>query len=95
MNTTATILKADGEAQITDAMKSALKWLINRNADGVFDKTQVLVAAGERAPVMRSTWSRLERAGLVKRYINNRRLMVTVAGLEMNLHGVQESRGDE
>ncbi len=81
--------------QITDSMKSALKWLRNRNADGVFDKNQVLTAAGERAPVMRSTWSRLERAGLVKRYINNRRLMVTVSGLEMDLHSVRESRGDE
>lgn len=83
------------DVQITGAMKSALKWLVNRNADGVFDKNQVLTAAGERAPVMRSTWSRLEGAGLVKRYVNNRRLMVTVDGLKMNLHGVQESRGDE
>lgn len=83
------------DTQITGAQKSALKWLRNRNADGVFDKNQVLTAAGERAPVMRSTWSKLEKLGLVKRYVNNRRLMVTVAGLEMNLHGVQESRGDE
>ena len=83
------------ETQITGAMKSALKWLINRNADGVFDKNQVLTAAGERAPVMRSTWSKLERAGLVKRYINNRRLMVTVSGLEMDLSGVQESQSHD
>ncbi len=27
---------------ITGAQKAALKWLINRNADGVFDRHQVL-----------------------------------------------------
>ncbi|WP_457660862.1 hypothetical protein [Sinorhizobium medicae] len=78
---------------VTDAMKSALKWLTNRNADGVFDKNQVLIAAGQRAPVMRSTWSRLEKAGLVERYMNNRRMKITAAGLAMNLRGVQEFEG--
>ena len=77
---------------VTDAMKSALKWLINRNADGVFDKNQVLTAAGERAPVMRSTWTSLERAGLVERYLKNRRLKVTSAGHAIDLRGIRESQ---
>lgn len=81
------------EARVTGAMKSALKWLVNRNADGVFNKNQVLTAAGERAPVMRSTWSKLEKAGLVERYLNNRRMKVTPLGLAMNLRGVHESEG--
>jgi len=75
----------------TDAMLSALKWLRNRNADGVFDRHQVLTAAGERAPVMRSTWSKLEKAGLVERYHNRRRLRVTAAGLAVDLRNVGES----
>lgn len=33
----------------TTACLSALKWLRNRNGDGVFDRNQVLNAAGERA----------------------------------------------
>lgn len=74
------------------ALPAALKWLRNRNGDGVFDRHQVLVAAGERAPVMRATWSKLEKIGLVERYMNNRRLRVTAAGLEMDLSGVEESR---
>lgn len=76
---------------ITIAQKAALKWLINRYSDGVFDKNQVLTAAGERAPVMRATWTNLERAGLVERYLNNRRLKVTDAGHAIDLRGVQES----
>ena len=38
----------------TDAQLSALKWLINRNGDGVFEKNrQVLVAAGDLGEVIR------------------------------------------
>lgn len=84
--------QAIGASTVTDAMKAALKWLINRNADGVFDKNQVLTAAGERAPVMRSTWSSLERAGLVERYLKNRRLKVTSAGHAIDLRGIRESQ---
>ena len=80
---------------ITDAQKAALKWLINRNADGVFDRHQVLTAAGERAPIMRSTWTKLERAGLVERYLNNRRLKVTADGHAIDLRGVRESGAEE
>jgi len=75
----------------TPSMLSALLWLKNRNGDGVFDRNQVLTAAGERAPIMRSTWSKLEAAGLVERYLNNRRLRITHAGKLVDLRGVRES----
>lgn len=75
----------------TPAMLSALLWLKNRTGDGVFDRNQVLAAAGERAPVMRGTWSKLESAGLVERYLNNRRLRITDAGKLVDLRGVRES----
>lgn len=77
----------------TDAQLAALKWLRNRNGDGVFDRNQVLVASGERAPVMRSTWSRLEGFGLIERYLNNRRARLTEAGRAVDLSRVQESVG--
>ncbi len=76
----------------TDAQKSALKWLKNRAGDGVFDKTQVLVACGERAPVMRLTWSTLEQLGLVERYMNGRRLKITESGMQIDLRNVRESQ---
>jgi hypothetical protein len=75
-------------------MLSALLWLKNRTGDGVFDGNQVLTAAGERAPVMRSTWSKLENDGLVERYLNNRRLRITDAGKLIDLRGVKESEAE-
>lgn len=75
----------------TPAQLSALKWLRNRNGDGVFDRNQVLIAAGERAPVMRSTWSRLEGFGLVERYQDSRRLRLTEDGRRLDLSRVEES----
>lgn len=75
----------------TTACLSALKWLRNRNGDGVFDRNQVLNAAGERAPVMRSTWNKLEAEGLVEKYLNNRRLRVTEKGVAIDLSRVAES----
>ncbi len=79
----------------TPSMLSALLWLKNRNGDGVFDRNQVLTAAGERAPIMRSTWSKLEAAGLVERYLNNRRLSITDAGKLVDLRGVRESEASD
>lgn len=76
---------------LTSAQLSALKWLRNRNGDGVFDRHQVLTAAGERAPVMRATWTKLEHAGLVERYHNNRRLRVTESGRLEDISRVNES----
>lgn len=75
----------------SDAMLAALKWLRARNGDGVFDRNQVLNAAGQRAGVMRATWTKLERLGLVERYLNNRRLRVTPAGHAADVSRVRES----
>lgn len=77
---------------VTDAQKAALKWLVNRNSDGVFDRYNVLTASGEKAPVMRATWSKLEAEGLVERYMNNRRLRITEAGMALDLRNVRESQ---
>jgi hypothetical protein len=53
---------------ITTAQRDALEWLRKRNGDGVFDRNGVLLAAGETAPVTRSTWNALRDAGLVEFY---------------------------
>lgn len=65
---------------MTDAQKEALKWLRERNGDGMFDKCGVLVAAGERAPVRRSTWNTLRDLGLVE-YYHKKRVRVTQNGV--------------
>ncbi len=75
----------------TKAQLSALKWLRNRNGDGVFDKHQVLMAAGESAPVMRATWNALERCGLVEFHLNRRRVRVTATGACVDLSKIGES----
>lgn len=78
----------------TAAMMSALKWLVSRGGDGVFGERSnhtVLLAQGDRAPVMRATWSRLEVEGLVERY-GKLRLRVTDAGRACDLSSVRESR---
>lgn len=79
---------------MSPAQKSALKWLRNRNGDGVFDKHQVLTASGERAPVVRSTWNKLADAGMIEFYMNRRRIKVTDAGAELDLSNVLESQGE-
>ncbi len=76
---------------MTKAQKAALKWLINRGGDGVFDRCQILMAQGELAPVMRSTWNKLEAIGLVKFYASKRRCAVTDEGRSVDLDGVTES----
>jgi hypothetical protein len=53
---------------MTKPQADALRWLIRRNGDGVFDRDGVLLAAGELAPFMRSTWNRLRDLGLVEFY---------------------------
>jgi hypothetical protein len=53
---------------LTKAQRDALKWLSEHNGDGVFDRCGVLLAAGELAPVMRSTWNALAAFGLVEFY---------------------------
>lgn len=78
---------------ITPAQKSALLWLRNRNADGMFDINGVLLAAGELAPVMRSTWNKLRSYGLVESYADGKRLRVTASGLSLDLRRVREPIG--
>lgn len=81
----------DAPVPLTDAQKSALAWLKNRGGDGLFDRTRCVVARGERAGVMRVTWARLEQAGLIERYAENRRVRVTRAGVLINVAHVQEA----
>lgn len=80
---------------IGNAQKAALKWLIRRNGDGVFDRTKVLCAAGDRAGVMRTTWNKLEEAGLVEFYLGRKRVKVTPAGHALDLHDIRESHCKE
>lgn len=53
---------------LTNAQKEALEWLQKHNGDGLFDRNGMLVAGGERAPFMRSTWNALRDAGLLEFY---------------------------
>jgi len=77
---------------VTQSHLAALKWLRNRNADGVFERNNsVVLAAGDRAPVMRSTWNKLAEAGLVEFYLERRRVRVTEAGMLVNLSKIEES----
>jgi hypothetical protein len=78
---------------LTAAQKSALLWLRNRNGDGMFDRPHggVVLASGDYAPVMRSTWNALSTIGLVEFYASNRRIRVTTAGKALNLRDVEES----
>lgn len=56
---------------LTKAESGALKWLADHCGDGLFDKNGVLLAAGESAPVMRSTWNHLAQSGHVDFYRPN------------------------
>lgn len=58
---------------MTQAQQEAIKWLRGHNGDGCFDKHGVLVAAGECAPFMRSTWNALRELGIVQFYGPKRR----------------------
>ena len=53
---------------LTKTETNALKWLRQRNGDGVFDKHHVLLAAGETAHFMRSTWNSLRDKGMIEYY---------------------------
>lgn len=52
-------------ASLTAAQVKALRWLANRGGEGMFNKNNVLLARGELAAVMRTTWNRLCDAGMV------------------------------
>lgn len=53
---------------MTKAQHEALRWLAEHGGDGVFDKNGVLVASGESAPFVRSTWNVLAEYGHVEFY---------------------------
>lgn len=63
--------------------RSALRWLAEHNSDGCFDKTRVLLAAGERAPFMYATWKYLEDAGAVEFYQDRKRVRIR-EGIEVD-----------
>lgn len=78
--------------EMTLSQKAALKWLINRGGDGVFSRNQVLIVRGQTAPIMRSTWTSLEKLKVVELYMNRRRLKVTDFGNKLDkLISVKES----
>jgi hypothetical protein len=53
--------------KMTKALQKALDWLAAHNGEGHFGGAgNTLMAAGEIAPFMRSTWNRLEVLGKVK-----------------------------
>ncbi|MFG1300360.1 hypothetical protein V5F49_11255 [Xanthobacter sp. V3C-3] len=53
---------------LSKAHRTALDWLHKHNGDGLFDTNGVVLAGGESAPFMRSTWNALRDAGLVEFY---------------------------
>lgn len=77
---------------LTTAEHAALVWLNKRNGSGVFgiskkgvdSSSNVLLAAGDRAPVMRGTWNALRDKGMVK--IEAKRVTVTEAGAHPDFH---------
>lgn len=76
----------------TRAQLGHLKWLIAHNGDGVFDRSGVLLAGGERSGAMRSTWNALRSAGLVEEYAGRARLRVSDAGRAIDLSRVKAGR---
>ena len=68
--------------KLTDSQRQALTWLQERNSTGLFDKTGVLIAGGDRSETMRSTWNRLRDLGLVT--IATKRVTLTNDGRAMD-----------
>lgn len=55
-------------SELTRRQQQALNWLAKRGGDGIWDVHGVLLAMGESAPFMRSTWNALASAGKVEFY---------------------------
>lgn len=53
---------------LTQSQRQALEWLEKHGSDGCFDRNGIVLAAGENAPFMRSTWNALAGAGAVEFY---------------------------
>ena len=66
---------------MTEAMRDALKWLSAHNGDGAFaGRGHTLIAAGEIAPFLRSTWNALLKSGHVEEYQGRKRIRLTELG---------------
>jgi len=70
---------------MTQSQREALQWLRDHHGDGVIDRQGCILAAGERAPFQRVTWTRLEALGHVEFYgldgrRRRRRIRLTDAG---------------
>lgn len=67
--------KGDALKLLTEAQREALKWLREHNGDGHFGGIGgTFMAAGEIAPVRRSTWNTLEKLRFVEFYSARRRM---------------------
>ena len=79
-------------SNLSQTLKEACLWLRNRNGDGGFDRNQVLLAGGDHAPFNRSTWNKLEAAGLAEFYQSRRRIRLTEKGRRFDI-GTASDRG--
>lgn len=62
---------------MTNAERDALKWLSDHGGTGVFVQGgRVLLAGGEIAPFMRSTWKKLLESGHVLPTMGTKRITI-------------------
>lgn len=73
---------------LTEPQRAALKWLRDRGGTGMFGKEGVLLAKGEWAPFMRSTWKVLRDEGFIT--LTNKRVNVTPPGYVYDVGITQE-----
>lgn len=66
------------EKKLTKPQEGALRWLYNHGGSGIFNKNGVLMARGDLAGVMRSTWNVLRDARLIT--IDKKRIVTTKEG---------------
>lgn len=77
------------EVKLTDSQRAALTWLRRHGSDGLFCKDGVLMACGERAPFMRSTWNALVKEGVAEFYGDGRG-RIRLTGNSSAVHGVSD-----
>lgn len=65
----------------TEAQQQAAAWLLEHNRTGVWTKQGTLLAGGEIAPVMRSTWNWLRDLGCVTMDRETKRVTLTPDGV--------------
>lgn len=80
--------KIDLRKLLTRAEYDALEWLQKHNGEGHFGgRGNTLMAAGEIAPIMRSTWNNLEKKGFVEFYALRKRIRIKVIDHEHSTRG--------